>query len=195
MKYSEYFLRTLANEQVTGEFYPFNTGDLAKVENYIRQITGRLKDNPRIVVEPDFDYYGSGFASYISVRISKKDNSDSKVSMDRNRVTKDTKGILMYISNLSPYWFYGGAEWSVTKENGKHTSGMSAYLSPKDIDEYDAAAWESDIEKIKSVLSHFGYNLLTRKEVEEPLDFNVYVAGNLIVGKPRVFDCFFHWED
>lgn len=60
----------------------------------------RLKNNRTINVEPDFNYYGSGFASYISIRISKRDNSDSTISTDKNRVTKHTKGILLYISNL-----------------------------------------------------------------------------------------------
>jgi len=44
MIHSEDFLRKLANEKVTGDFYPFDTGDLDKVEDYIRQIVDRLID-------------------------------------------------------------------------------------------------------------------------------------------------------
>ena len=103
MIHSEDFLRKLANEKVTGDFYPFDTGDLDKVEDYIRQIVDRLKNNHKINVEPDFNYYGSGFASYINIRISKRDNSDSTISTDKNRITKYTKGLLLYISNLAPF--------------------------------------------------------------------------------------------
>lgn len=195
MTHSEDFLRKLAKEKVIGDFYPFDTGDLDKVEDYIRQVVDRLKSNHTINVEADFDYYGSGFASYISIRISKRDNSDSIIKMDKNRITKDTKGILLYISNLAPYWYYGGSEWSLTTENGKFASGSSGYISPTDINKYDTAKWNNDIEKIKFTLSHFKYNLLTKEELEKSLDFEINIASNLIDGKPRVFDCFFHWED
>jgi len=195
MTYSEDFLQRLANEKVTGDFYPFDTGDIDKVEDYIRQIVGRLKNNHTIHVEPDFDYHGSGFASYISIRISKRDHSDSIITTDKNRITKDTKGILLYISNLAPFWYYGGSEWSVTTENGKFLSGSSGYIFPNDIHNYDTEKWNNEIEKIKLILSHFHYNLLTKEALEKTLDFEINIASNLIDGKPKVFDCFFHWED
>jgi hypothetical protein len=66
---------------------------------------------------------------------------------------------------------------------------------PEDIDKYDKAVWDNDIEKIKLQMSDAGYNLLTKEELERPLDFKVTIAGDLINGKPRVFDCFFHWDD
>lgn len=195
MKHSEEFLRELANEKVIGDFYPFNTGDYYKVIDYIRQIVGKLKNNQRINVEPDFDYYGNGFASYISVRISKRDNSDSIIKTDKNRVIKETKGILLYISILTPYWYFAGSEWSVTTKNEKFVSGWSGYIIPNEVNNYDKTKWDNDIEKIKFILGDFNYNLLTQSEIENILDFEISIASNFINGKPRVFDCFFHWED
>jgi hypothetical protein len=195
MIHSEDFLRTLATEKVTGNFFPFETGDLDKVEKYIRQIVGRLKNNNTINVEADLNYYGSGFASYVAIRISKRDNSDSIIKSDKNQTTKSTKGILLYISNLAPYWYYGGSEWSATTENGKFVSGSSGFIFPDDIDKYDKIKWDSDIEKIKLTLSYFNYNLLTKEELEKTVDLEINIASNLINGSPRVFDCFFHWED
>ncbi|MBF7091205.1 hypothetical protein IUY40_06605 [Flavobacterium sp. ALJ2] len=195
MTHSEYFLKKLASEKVTGDFYPFDTGEIDKVEDYIRQIVGRLKNNQKIIIEPDFDYYGSGFASYINVRISKRDKSDSKITTDKNRVTKCTKGLLLYISNLTPFWYYGTAEWDRTTENGVFKSGSTGFLRPHSIDNIDTQLWTNDIEKIKLVMSDFGYYLLTRQEVEDPIDFKVNMASNLIEKPTKVFDCFFHWED
>ncbi len=195
MNYSKEFLQKLANEKVTGDFYPFNSGDINKVEDYIKQIVGRLKKNDRINVEPDFTNYGSGFASYVPIRISKRNNSDSIISTDKNKITKSTTGILLFVSKLTPYWYYGGSEWSITTKNGKTISGFTGYIFPEHINKYDKTKWDRDIEKIKYTLNHFNYNLLTEQELKKQIDFEIEIAGNLIQGKPRVFDCFFHWED
>ncbi len=195
MHHSEDFLRALAGEQVVGNFPPFSGGNFEEVEDYIRRIAGRLRDNPHVLVEPDFSHYGSGFASYTNIRISKRDHSDSKITTVENRVTKSTEGLLLYLCNLSPYWYYGGSEWSETTENGAFRSGSSGFLSPKSIADYDAAVWERDLGKIKAVLDTYGYSLLTQAEVEKELDFKVALRSNLLDGAPTVFDCFFHWED
>ncbi|MCA0428854.1 MAG: hypothetical protein LCH37_15565 [Bacteroidetes bacterium] len=193
--YSADFLRDLAKDKVTGDFYPFDTGNIENVINYIRQLVGSLSDNPSLIIEPDFDYYGSGFASYIPVRVSKRDNSDSTITTAKNRVSKETKGILLYISNLTPFWYFGGSEWSVTTENGRQVSGSSGFLFPEDNNAYDTTKWETDMERIKFTLNQFNYQLLKQDELETPLDFDLTLASNFITGKPRVFDCFFHWND
>lgn len=192
---SENFLRRLANDEVVGDFYPFDTGKINEVEDYIKQIVDKLRNNHQIKVEPDFEYYGSGFASYISIRISKKNNSDTKIKSNKNQVVKITKGILLYISNLSPYWYYGGSEWSVSTINGNFSGRSSGFIHPDAINRYNKEIWEDDLNKIKLTLSDFNYNLLTKEELEKTLDFEISLESNLMDGAPKVFDCFFHWED
>jgi hypothetical protein len=195
MTHSEEFLNQLAKEKVIGDFPPFDTGDIDEVEKYIKAIIGRLKDNYQIIVEPDFNYYGSGFASYINVRISKKDKSDTKTTQDKNKLTHWTKGLLFYISNLTPYWYYGASEWTVSTENGKYVGGSSGYLRPESIDQVDNELWSIEIEKAKAVFDQFRYRLLTKEEVEKQVNFDTTIR-TVLADKPYdVFDFFFHWED
>jgi hypothetical protein len=195
MKFDEMFLRKLATNQVVGDSHPFDAGKISLVVKYIKGLVGRLGDNSSIVVKPDFTYYGSGFASYIPTKISKRSGSDTKVESSKGEITRTTKGILLYISNLCPYWYFGGSEWSETTENGRFISSSGGFLFPEDHNKYDASIWATDIEKIKLVIENAGYQLLTRKELEAPLDFELSIRSNLVDGKPRVFDCFFHWDD
>jgi|GEM_PF-3760475 len=90
-------------------------------------------------------------------------------------------------NNISIFYLLGfinNYSRGFSSENGKFASVSSGHIFPNDIDKYDKAVWEKDIEKIKFTLSHFGYNLLTKEELEKPLDFNVNIASNLIDGKP-----------
>lgn len=193
--YSEEFLRQLAKDKVMGDFPPFTAGNIAEVEKYIKALVGRIKDNHQLFVEPDFSYYGSGFASYVPVRISKKDKSDTKLMQEQNRVTHYTKGLLLYISNLTPYWYYGASEWSVTMENGQVVGGSSGFIRPESINEVDKELWDEKIDRLKDVFQQYRYNLLTEEELAQQVDFNISVR-TVLVDKPyEVFDFFFHWSD
>jgi len=195
MHHSEHFLRRLAKDEVVGAFYPFDSGEVHQVEDYIRQIITKIKKNKKIIVDADFSYYGSGFASYIPVNVSKADYSDSQISKDKNRLTKLTNGILLYISNLTPYWYYGAAEWSTTTENNVFKSGSRGFLKPQDIDLLDQSVWGAEIKKITEILGDFGYSLARREDMEEILDFDLDIPGNLVGKQRKIFDCFFHWQD
>ncbi|UOQ51456.1 hypothetical protein [Hymenobacter cellulosivorans] len=193
--YSEEFLKQLAKDKVMGEFFPFTTGSISEVENYIKAIVGRIKDNYQLLVEPDFTYYGSGFGSYITIKISKKDGSGIKTEQYKNRLTHWTKGILIYVSNLVPYWYYGASEWSVSEENGKYVGGSSGFIRSKSIDEVDAELWREEIEKVKGVFDIYMYSLLTKEELAQQVDFNIGIR-TVLADKPyEVFDFFFHWSD
>ncbi|UOG76955.1 hypothetical protein MTX78_10215 [Hymenobacter tibetensis] len=195
MIYNEEFLGLLAKDRVIGDFPPFNNGNINEVEIYIKTIIGRLKDNYQIIVEPDYTYYGSGFASYISVKISKKDKSDTRTTHEKNRVTEWTQGLLLYVSNLAPYWYYGASDWTVSTENGKYVGGSAEFLGPDSINDIDYELWKTEIEKIKILFHQFRYNLLTKEELEKQVGFDLSIR-TVLADKPyKVFDFFFHWED
>lgn len=195
MMHQEDFLRDLCHSKVVGNFPPFNTGDINEVKTYIRKIIDKIKVNHQLIVEPDFNDYGSGFASYINVRVSKQDESDSQIIQNKNESTKNTKGILLYVSVLTPYWFYGGSEWSITTKNGEFKSSFSGFLSPESINDIDKGLWAAPIRKIKEIFDLYHYTLLTREELEEPVLFDVDIQ-TVLADKPyTVFDCFFYWED
>jgi hypothetical protein len=131
MGFSATFLGQLAREEVVGDFPPFLAGNIRQIENYIRKVLAQLASISALAFEADFDSYGSGFASYVEVRVSKKDQSGTNVSARGQRVSHDTTGLLLYISKLAPYWFYGGSSWSKTYEQGGLSGGLSLYLTPQ----------------------------------------------------------------
>ena len=195
MKFTEEFLKDLINANVVGDTIPFKTGKISKVESYITTIIGRIQDDRRLIVEPDYQYYGSGFASYVNVRISQKDRSDTKITREGSERTEWIKGLLLYLSNLSPYWYYGGSEWTITYENDTWKGGSSSFLRPEDIHHIDQGIWSNTIYAIKELMGDYGYRLLTEEELEERVWFETTIP-TVLADKPyEVFDCFFYWED
>ena len=197
MNYTEETLRLLAQECVVGDFHPFDSGEIDTVEQYIKKIVKKLQQNPRLIVEADFDYYGSGFASYINIHISKKDGSDSTVSTKNRAITTSTKGLLLYICNLAPVWCYGSSSWSKTTEDGAFKSSSGYFLTSKKINTLDNdALWHDEVETIKTLMDDmYGYVLLTTKEAQKPISSDIKIATVFSDPPFEVFDCFFHWED
>ena len=195
MKFTEEFLKDLINAKVIGDVIPFKTGKINKVESYIKTIVGRIEDNPKLVVEPDFKYYGSGFASYVNVEISQRDRSDTKITYEGSQRTEWIKGLLLYISNLSPYWYYGGSEWTITYENDTWKGRSRGLLRPESIHYVDYNIWDDSIYEIKELMSSYGYRLLTEEEIEEQVWFEADIPTILTDRPYEVFDCFFYWAD
>jgi hypothetical protein len=193
--FTETYLRAAAADKVQGDFTPFNKNDIGKVKRYIKGMLGRLSDNKRLKVEADFESYGSGFASYISVKISKKDKSDTKTVKDGNRTTEQKDAILIYISLLAPFWYFGKGDWWDNYANGELQGGGSNFLMPDSIRKYNTALWDSDMENITRLFEEFRYTLLSEKEVAQALWFEVEMNSNLGDKPYTVFDCLFHWED
>jgi hypothetical protein len=193
--FTEEYLRKAAADQVQGDFTPFNKNDIGKVKRYVKGMLGRLSDNKRINVAADFSAYGSGFASYINVKISKKDKSDTVIEKNGNRTIEKKDAILVYISLLAPYWYFGKGDWWDNYTNGEFSGGSSNFLMPDSINQYNKPLWETEIEQITRLFEEFRYGLLTKKEVEQPLWFDVEIEANIGEKPYMVFDCLFHCED
>ncbi len=195
MTFTEEYLRNLANDQVQGDFTPFTKNDVQKVERYIKGMLGPLKDRKSFIVEADFENYGSGFASYINVKISKKDKSDSIITKSGNKIEVSTDGILLYICSLAPFWYFGGVKWYSSYLDNKFQGGTMPFLTSQDIRKYKIEVWEDEITFIKKTFEEYQYTLLSEKEMEKPLWFDVDIKANMGQKPYSVFFCFFHWED
>jgi hypothetical protein len=178
-----------------GDFPPFTSGSITKTDNYIRKIVARLSSNATLLVEGDFTSYGSGFASYVEVRVSKKDRSDTSTYTKNQYVTYNTTGLLLYISRLTPYWFYGGSDWAKTYDNGQLTGGGRMFLDPASQETINQTLWQHDRQRVAAVLQEFRYSLLTPEELREPAPAGIYIPTELAKGPYTVFDCFFYWQD
>jgi hypothetical protein len=195
MPFSEEYLHRIVRHEVVGSFPPFTLGSIAKIETYIRKIVARLTSISTLLVDADFTSYGSGFASYVTIRISKRDRSDSTTLAQNQRVTYHTKGLMLYVSRLTPHWFYGGSEWAKTYEGGRETGGGSLFLEPTSQTTINQAVWQHDTQLIAAVLQEFHYGLLTPTELIQPAPTDISIP-TVLADKPySVFDCFFYWQD
>ena len=195
MPFSNAYLRSIVRNEVVGDFPPFTLGSITKTENYIRKLLARLAACSTLLVEADFASYGSGFASYIEVKIAKRDGSDRTTLAQGQRVTYEHNGLILYISRLTPYWFYGGSEWSKTYEEGRYVSGGAMFLTPDSPARIDNALWQHDSQLIEALLQEFRYSLLTPTELRQPAPAGISIP-TVLADKPySVFDCFFYWQD
>lgn len=193
--FSETYLRTLVKGDVQGDFEPFINNETQYVVDYIQQMLGRLKNRNSIKIQADFTAYGSGFASYINVKITKKDKSDTVVTKEGQLSRESKKSLLLYISLLSPYWFFGGIEWSENYLDGKYQGGSMPFLRPEDCAKYDKKIWQDEIDFITQHFDEYRYRFLTQTELEPYLNFEIDIP-TIVFDKPyQVFDCFFYWED
>jgi len=195
MSFSDDYLRRIVDAEVVGDFPPFTLGSITKTENYIRKLLARLAAGADFLVEADFDSYGSGFASYVEVKISKLNGSDRVTLAQGQRTIYDYDGLILYVSKLTPYWFYGGSKWSKNYENGRHTGGAFMFLTPDSSTNINEALWQHDSQLIESLMQEFRYSLLTPTELRQLAPAGLAIP-TLLADKPySVFDCFFYWED
>lgn len=195
MHFDELFLRKLCADKVSGDFPPFKSKNIDTVERYIKGIVGRLNDCKSLIVKADFTSYGSGFASYIPIQISKKDRSDTLIQKKGDLIIEDVNALELYLSNLSPYWYYGVSKWSRHYKQGANMGGSHGFLNIESYAKVDKQLWHKELEMIKNVMDEYRYMLLLPEEVEKSLWFEVKIRSNLGTKPYEVFDCFFHWED
>jgi hypothetical protein len=195
MKYTEDYLRRLCNREIIGDFPPFDGQDTKEVIYYIQKLVGRLKNNHHLLVEADFKSYGSGYASYVPVKISKRDKSDRKITVDGDKRTEDVQGILLYICKRSPNWFYGGMCWTENYQSDQYTGGSEGFLIPDRIAELDLTQWQDRLIEIEQIICEFRYCLIDRGSLAQSLWFKIDIPTILGESPYTVFDCFFYWED
>jgi hypothetical protein len=193
--FTEDYLRNTAQDIPQGDFTPYNKKDVGKAKRYIKGMLGALSDKKSIIVLPDYNSYGSGFASYINVKISKKDKSDVTITKDKNKTTEEHDGLLLYISLVAPYWVYGKSVWWDNYSDGSYIGGGGSFLESHRLSNSNAVLWQSEIDYITSLFDEYQIRLLTQQEANTQLDFDVEIKSNLAEKQLTVFDCFYHWED
>jgi hypothetical protein len=195
MEYSEEYLRKLWDNEIVGDLPPFNKRNPKKVLSHIKTLVSRLKDDRHLLIETNFGIYSNVSASYVPLRISKRDKSTLTTTIQGNKRTECTKGLLLYISKLSPDWYYGGMEWTDCYRNDKLSSGHEEFLLPDSIDRLNLTPWRDPLIKIERIMTEFGYSLLDRQSLARSLWFDVNAPTIISAAPGTVFDCLFHWVD
>lgn len=182
---TENFLKKVIQGKRVGDFYPFIQGDDAQMEHYISHLVGEIGGLKGLLYEADFDHYGSGFASYVSVFLWKKEEEEvlanGEVSM---------KGLWLYISRLAPVVIMGKGE--MTRHG---SSGSSDFLASHTVCEWPSETWSKQIWAIKKIVEAYHYVILTKADVDQYLDFQIDIPTILSEPPYKVFDAHFYWED
>lgn len=195
MKFEKDVLLDITKGIARGDCLPFSSSSWQHSDDYLKQMTGRLKDIRSIELNADFEHYGSGFSSYVPIFMSKKDKSDVTITTDGDIRTETTNGLLLYLCRLAPVAVYGGETWTKTFHKQQWRSGSTPYLALTSIGILPQIDWTNEIVAITNILNEYRWSLLTKEEVDIKLDFDLTIPTVLAAPPYTVFDCLFYWED
>jgi len=180
-------LRSAVNDQLASAAGAW-AGGVTSVEGFLRRVIADLDRMPTLSVHhAEFEHYGSGYASYVDVFITK---SDGSMRSSENGWT-NVEGLPLTLSRLAPL--------AALFKPDVHSSGPRC--ATRGIPELslvmDTAlpGWEEEYRQIREVLDRHDVALLDSQVLSLPLEAEL--RPETILGSPpySVFDAWFHWMD
>jgi hypothetical protein len=188
MKLADDLLFRSAAGMLFGEQEPFVNGTDSDVESFYHRLLADLAHVPNVTVTREMDHHGSGYASYISAFLSRRDD---------NCITKvypnyaETVGLLLYVSRLAPIAVFAAS--SVTRaKDGK--SGSSGFIDTTNLNQLPDPTWVPFLRSIEIVLNDYGVELLSSEPLLEPAPQGIEIP-TVFDGPYYVFDTLFYWCD
>lgn len=184
MNINEQNLRKIIAGVPVGDYPPFNQGRAKSANACARQLCKKITALRMLDVTQSLDSYGSGYASYFDIFITKSDKSST---IDRGHYI-EKKGITFYISRLAPIAVYGKSVRTL-HDNG----GSYGFLDCESIGTTPKGDWSREIEAVRQLLNIYKYAVLPSAEVSKQLWFETKIPT--ILDGETVFDALFYWED
>ncbi|GII85285.1 hypothetical protein Ssi03_32750 [Sphaerisporangium siamense] len=165
------------------------SGGQGPVEGFLRRVVADLNRLPRLIVHhAEFGHYGSGYASYTDVFLTKRDGSMRRAANDWTEV----EGVSLALCRLAPF-----AVLLTPSRRSSGPDGAGTYSLPElsRVADTDPPGWEQECRQVHQVLDRHGVVLLGSPVLGLPLDEGLHVET--ILGDPpyTVFDAWFHWMD
>ena len=200
MELTSEILKRTCKAEVVGDFYPYNTGDWNKTENYIRSIVDRIDAIKTLKLKADFNHFGSGTSSFVEVYAIKMNGSSSttvKAQKDGSQIiTESSEGLLVAISRVAPVAVIGSDKREFTIRNGNFSSAILSHMQCDAVDKIPIGDWFNEINQIKRIIAEYNIQLLDRSTINKPLDFTTTIKTVLNSSLDyKVFDALFYWED
>lgn len=128
--FSEEQLKQLIEGKSVGEKYPYNTNNEEEIEAHIRRLYYRLKQIPNLIVEAEWDHFGSGYASFVDFFCYLKEDVKSEDDPYGNRHI-EMDGIIVDICRLAPVAIMGEDDRhkTIRIETNEAVSGGRGLLS------------------------------------------------------------------
>jgi len=181
-------LESAVNDGVAGTAGAWAGGPTA-VEGFLRRVVADLSRLPSLVVEhAEFRHYGSGYASYVDVFMTKRDGSMRRSTNGRTEV----EGLTVALCRLAPLAALFARSW---RSSGPGAAGGRSMPELSRVVDVAPPEWEEECRQLGRVLDGHGIALLDSQTLGSPLDARLRVET--VLGDPpyRVFDAWFHWVD
>jgi|GEM_PF-6912823 hypothetical protein len=184
MDLNESNIKSVVNGVPVGDFSPFSDSEVEACDAYAKKLCKKIEECYSLEVISELDSYGSGYASYFDLFVTKRDKSQ----YTQKEGYVEIKGISLYISRVAPVAVYGQGQ-RTRSENG----GSYGFLDASAVGAEPSGDWSAELDQIRNYLNIYKYSLLSRSEVNKTLWFDVFVPT--ILGSETVFDALFYWAD
>ncbi|MEO3796015.1 hypothetical protein ABGB14_37960 [Nonomuraea sp. B10E15] len=181
-------LRSATNDHLASTVGAW-AGGATSVEGFLRRVVADLDRMPMLRVHhAEFQHYGSGYASYVDVFITKRDGSMRRSESGRTEV----EGLPLALCRLAPLAALFKPDIHSSGPGGAGSRGLPDLSLVTDT---ALPGWEEEFRQIGQVLDRHDIALLGSQVLSLPLEAGLRVET--ILGSPpyRVFDAWFHWMD
>lgn len=159
------------------------------IDGFLRRVVAELGRLPTLVVEhSDFGHYGSGYASFVEVSMTKRDGS-LRHDGGHGWVEVECLGILL--CRLAPIA-------CALRPSVRSTGTERGFHSLPSVDRAVTAVdqqWTYGFQQIRTVLDKHGLTLVGTDVLTLPLPGRLFVNTNLADSAFTIFDAWFHWMD
>ncbi len=165
------------------------SGDHTTVNNFLKYVQAELNRLPLLTVDHSvFDSYGSGYASFVELCLTKRDGSAREVSADSTTTTY----LPLTISRLAPFAALHDLDNRTTRPDGTGGRGLphlEAVATPP------IPGWQEELRQLHQALTHLNITLLDLPTLSTPIAPAHTLQTNLGDHPYRVYDAWFHWMD
>ncbi|MEU8178248.1 hypothetical protein AB0C14_35730 [Microbispora hainanensis] len=166
-------------------------GGAEAVDGYLRRVVADLNRIPELVVEhAEFGHYGSGYASFVDVLLTRRDGSARRV--DPVGCTT-VEGLSVALCRLAPI----ACILSPAKRS-HHPAGRGHHSMPSldTVAETPILGWEKGCEQISQALNRHRLMLVGPRLLSRPALPRLKIDTKLGDGPLySIFDVWFHWMD
>ncbi|GGO14455.1 hypothetical protein [Microbispora bryophytorum] len=166
-------------------------GGVRAAEGYLRRVVANLNRVPELVVEhAEFGHYGSGYASFVDVFLTRRNGSARRVDLDGHTTVQ---GLSVALCRLAPIACVLSPD-----ERSHHPDGHGYHSMPclNAVTEMPIPGWEKGCEQIFQVLDRHRIALVGPRLLSRPALPHLRIDTNLDDGPPHsIFDVWFHWMD
>lgn len=190
-------LQTIIDGKSVGDQFPYNTNNEQEIEAHIRRLFHRVERIPNLIVEAEWDNFGSGYASFVEFFCYQKENV---VVVDEKNGERELEvdGIIIDICRLAPVVIIGEDKRFKTIDIATNEEIAGVHGSLLDgLQRLNLSRKFQGLDRLlKQALEEFGYEKLDEDIMKQPLPFKAKISTTYTESQAyKVMDALFYWED